>query len=79
MNQAAAPAGGRLEESVSNQSSGMQSNRHKSRPKMSETCASAIYDLAYCYLLNGEYLRCVELLENNDLVYSSLKFRILTS
>jgi len=27
--------------------------------------------------LNGEHLRCVELLENHDLVYSSLKFRIL--
>ena len=42
-------------------------------------CASAIYDLAQCYQLNGEYLRCVELLENNELVYSSLKFRILAA
>lgn len=45
---------------------------------MSEACAAAFYDLAYCFLLNGEHLRCVELLENNELVYSSLKFRILT-
>jgi len=45
--------------------------------KVSETCAAAIYDLAYCFLLNAEYLRCVDLLENNDLVFSSLKFRIL--
>ena len=44
---------------------------------MSESAASAIYDLAYCYLLNGENLRCVELLENNELVYASLKFRTL--
>ena len=44
---------------------------------MSEAATAAFYDLAYCYLLNGEHLRCVELLENNELVYSSLKFRIL--
>ena len=44
---------------------------------MSESAATATYDLAYCYLLNGENLRCVELLENNELVYASLKFRTL--
>ena len=44
---------------------------------MSESASSSLYDLAYCYLLNGENLRCVELLENNELVYASLKFRIL--
>ena len=45
--------------------------------KMSDAAAQATYDLAYCYLLNAEHLRCVELLENNELVYSSLKFRVL--
>lgn len=44
---------------------------------MTDATAQATYDLAYCYLLNGENLRCVELCENNELVFSSLKFRIL--
>ena len=46
---------------------------------MSDASASALYDLAYCYQLNGEHLRCVELLETNELVYSSLRFRILVA
>jgi hypothetical protein len=44
---------------------------------MSDAAAQATYDLAYCYMLNGEFLRCVELLETSELVYSNLKFRIL--
>ena len=64
----AAPAG-RMEDSLH------QSKLSKKEAKLSAAGASAIYDLAYCYLLNGEHLRCVELLENHDLVYSSLKFR----
>lgn len=46
---------------------------------MSETFQQAIYQLAYCYLMNKEYLRCVELLEKYDLVYQTLKFRLLTA
>ena len=45
---------------------------------MSDTAAQATYDLAYCYLLNGEFQRCVELIETSDLVYRNLQFRILT-
>jgi hypothetical protein len=37
----------------------------------------AVYDLGYCYLLNKEYLRCVELIEKQELVYHNLKFRLL--
>lgn len=78
-NQAAAPAGSRLlNEDQSNQSSMHQVLNNKSSEKTSDAAAHAFYDLAYCYLLNGEFLRCVELLENNELVYSSLKFRIIT-
>ena len=81
--QAAAPAGGRS----SNGDSANQSNsinhgagvnvQGRAGSNLSEAATAAFYDLAYCYLLNGEHLRCVELLENNELVYSSLKFRIL--
>ena len=64
----------------SNQSCGKSGNpKASSGSKLTDACAAAIFDLAYCYLLNGEYLRCVELLENNELVYSSLKFRILAA
>jgi len=56
----------------------LNNNNNKSSEKTSDAAAHAFYDLAYCYLLNGEFLRCVELLENNELVYSSLKFRIIT-
>jgi len=28
----------------------------------------AVYDLANCFFLNGEYLRCIELLEKQELL-----------
>ena len=46
---------------------------------MIDPIIQAVYDLGYCYLLNKEYLRCVELLEKQDLVYFNLKFRLLVA
>lgn len=57
---------------------------------MTEAFQTAVYDLGkssslsdpllgYCYLLNKENLRCVELFEKYELVYSTLKFRLLTA
>jgi hypothetical protein len=39
----------------------------------------ACYDLAHCYLLNKEHLRCVSLIEKYELVFHSEKFRIMTA
>ena len=81
-NQAAAPPGiAGNTSSDADQSSGKLLQNGKSgvdyAANLSEAAASATYDLAYCYLLNGENLRCVELLENSELVYVNLKFRTL--
>lgn len=37
----------------------------------------AVYDLANCYFLNKEYLRCVQLIEKFELAFHSEKFRII--
>lgn len=41
--------------------------------------AIAVYDLAYCYFLNKEYLRCVSHISKHELTYESEKFRILVA
>ena len=38
----------------------------------------SIYNLAYCFMLNKEYMRCINVIEKNDLIYSNEKFRVLT-
>lgn len=37
----------------------------------------SIYTLAFCFLQNREYSRCVNIVEKHDLVYSHEKFRVL--
>ena len=36
---------------------------HLISPKQESDFVRSVYDLANCYLLNKEYLRCIELLE----------------
>jgi hypothetical protein len=37
----------------------------------------SVYDMAYCFVMNKEYMRCINLIEKHDLVYRHEKFRIL--
>lgn len=37
----------------------------------------SVYDMAYCFVMNKEYMRCINLIEKHDLVFRHEKFRIL--
>ena len=39
----------------------------------------AVYDLAHCYLMNKENLRCVQLIEKYEMAFHSEQFRIITA
>ena len=38
-----------------------------------------MYDLAHCYLMNKENLRCVQLIEKYEMAFHSEQFRIMTA
>jgi len=35
--------------------------------------------LAFCFLLNKEYMRCINLIEKNELTLAAEKFRLLVA
>jgi Anaphase-promoting complex, cyclosome, subunit 3 len=52
---------------------------HLITSRQAEDFVKAVYDLANCYLLNKEYLRCIELLEKYAKQQFSLKFKLLAA
>ena len=52
---------------------------HLQSSRRTEPFVKAVYDLGHCYLMNKEYLRCVQLIEKYELAFHSEQFRILTS
>ena len=39
--------------------------------------AQSVYDLSYCYFLNKEYMRAINLIEKNTLAYFNYRFTII--
>ena len=52
---------------------------HLITSKQESDFVRAVYDLANCYLLNKEYLRCIELLEKYAKQQHSLKFKLIAA
>jgi hypothetical protein len=52
---------------------------HLIRPSDAITMAQAVFDLANCYLLNKEHLRCIELLEKYSKHHFGLKFKLIAA
>ena len=52
---------------------------HILQARGSDRYVAAVYDLAHCYMLNKEYLRCVQLIEKYELAFHDERFRILTA
>lgn len=52
---------------------------HLISSKQENDFVKAVYDLANCYLLNKNYLRCIELLEKYAKQQFSLKFKLIAA
>lgn len=44
---------------------------HLESARGGEVFVRAVYDLAHCYMMNKEYLRCVQLIEKYELAFHS--------